>query len=98
MRKDCDTTGVRRKVKSNAITPSNWSAFLGYSENEVELYSYLSRYLAKKLNVATIHEEVITNSEIDDSSSMPYAIAEADVSFYIPKSLQLTFLGYLSKQ
>ena len=37
--------GIRRKVQTNSIAPTNWKAFLRIDENKTELFKFISTQL-----------------------------------------------------
>ena len=54
-------TGVRCKVTTNGVLPSNWVTFLRCSENKKEFFPFLSQNTSKvetdKLIITTVNEK-----------------------------------------
>ena len=79
--------GIRRKVTSKGLLPSNWKTFLRCNENKAELFPFLSNILVSEISnkfiVATCNENVLSNEEINYSELMPSNIEEADERMFV---------------
>ena len=51
-------SGIRRKVNSNSVTPTNWKEFLRSSANKTELFRFLSLSCG---NIICAYDDTVTN-------------------------------------
>ena len=78
--------GVRRKVTSSSITPSNWKGFLRSSENKTELFRFLSAEIFSLSNGRIIcgYDDTVTSTHDEDTALLsPTDHEEADTRVFL---------------
>ncbi len=79
-------TGIRRKVTSTSIAPSDWRGFLRVNENKVELFKFLSLEISELCNGAIISafDITVTSASTKDITLIsPTDHEEADTRLFL---------------
>ena len=79
-------TGVRRKVTSSSLAPSNWKGFLRVDENKVELFRFLSMEIFKLSDgeIISAYDDNVTSTADEDCSLLsPSDHEEADTRLFL---------------
>ena len=80
--------GIHWEVTANGFLPKNWMSFLSCSENQAELFPFLSQNVvgavsSETLCIATTDENVIANQDVSLSGLMPCTLEESDELMFL---------------
>ena len=82
--------GIRRKVQTNSIAPTNWKAFLRIDENKTELFKFIStEILPLEVETDTIFVYAFDNVSCSNKPTLnmdllsPSNHEEADTSVFL---------------